>query len=163
MLINFKPLNFNSLYLVHDLVHIDAIAVRQLLKIAISALKQAISWHYNSFLHDSHHCAIQSISFLFFFFSYDIKEILSGTVMYTYRVHEYFVLFILFRIQHVIALLTKSNAHESWTVIVRVVTCYLWHNYTKLIYFNWSICLIGIPWNIRWDRRQFERSQLTRK
>lgn len=41
MLINSSiHLFFNLLYLVHDFVHVDAVAVRQLLKIAISALKQ---------------------------------------------------------------------------------------------------------------------------
>lgn len=45
----------NLLYLVHDLVHIDAIAVSQLLKVTISALKHKSSYY--------NHIAIIGLSF----------------------------------------------------------------------------------------------------
>jgi len=113
---------------VHDLVHVDAVAVRQLLKIAISTLKQ-----YPTFTIPPHTIRtvvrIQSLIVPFFSFLMIFNSEIRCQERYTHRVHEHLVLLILLRIQHVIALLAKSDAHESRTVVVRVVTRYLRHNY----------------------------------
>lgn len=61
--------------------------------------------------------------------TYTEQNSLDKSDICTYRVHEHFVFFVLLWIQHIVALLAKSNTDKSRAVVVRVVAGYLrWHD-----------------------------------
>lgn len=125
----------------HDLVHIDAVAIRQLLEITISALKQV----YHITIPSGSICNTCNSKFpISFSFSFR-KQRDPSTVMHTHRVHEHLVLLVLFRVQHVVTLLAKSDAHESRTVVVRVVARYFRHDCANSVYPSFGVSVSRSP------------------